>query len=209
MRKIIAALEVSLDGFIEGPNGEIDWIDSWEDLFGFLPQVDTLLLGGGMYPGYEQNWQAIIENPGGVLPLTGKVATRGEIAYAAFASKTPHVVLSRTIAKVAWPNTTIMRNIAEVARMKQQPGKDIHAVGGASLVSSLANAGLIDEIRLIVRPIILGAGKALFAGVARRMPLTLVEAIGMKSGLVRLIYRTSAPSPSNPLASDALPVGHG
>ena len=76
MRKIIAALVVSVDGFIEGPNGELDWVDTWEDPFDLLPQIDTCILGRRMYPGYEQYWGAILANPASVLPLTGKVATR-------------------------------------------------------------------------------------------------------------------------------------
>jgi hypothetical protein len=58
MRKLIAALQVSLDGLIEGPNGELDWIGDWEDTFDLLSEIDVLVLGGGMYPGYEQYWMA-------------------------------------------------------------------------------------------------------------------------------------------------------
>jgi hypothetical protein len=104
-RRIIAALQVSLDGLIEGPNGEVDWIGSWEDSFDLLPEIDTLVLGGGAYPGYEQYWLAIFANPEGVLPLTGKVPSKGEVEYARFADKTPHVVLSRTLDTVAWKMT--------------------------------------------------------------------------------------------------------
>ena len=82
MRKIIAALQVSVDGFIEGPNGELDWVDTWEDPFDLSHQIDACVLGAGMYPGYEQYWRAILANPGGILPFTGRVATPGEIEYA-------------------------------------------------------------------------------------------------------------------------------
>ncbi len=68
---------------------------SWSDSFDLLPQIDTCILGGGMYPGYEQYWLAILANPEGVLPLTGMVATKDEVAYAHFADKTPHVVPRR------------------------------------------------------------------------------------------------------------------
>ena len=104
MRKIIAALITSLDGLIEGPNGELDWVDSWEDPFDLLPQIDTCILGRGMYPGYEQYWGAILADPGGVLPFTGRVATKGEIDYAHFAARTPHIVVSRTLTTVGWTN---------------------------------------------------------------------------------------------------------
>jgi dihydrofolate reductase len=190
MRKIIAALVVSVDGFIEGPNGELDWVDSWEDPFDLLPQIDTCILGRGMYPAYERYWGAILADPEGILPFTGKVATKGEIAYVHFAERTPHIVVSRTLDNVAWTNTRIVRDIEEIRRMKQQPGKDMHAVGGATLVGSLLKGGLIDELRLVVHPILLGGGKALFKDVTERHALKFLGAKPMESGLVRLTYST-------------------
>jgi dihydrofolate reductase len=188
MRKIIAALQVSLDGYIEGPNGEIDWIRSWEDPFDILPQIDTCILGGGMYPGYEQYWGAIMADPSAVSPFTGLAATPGEVEYARFARGARHFVLSRTLQAVAWPNTRIIRDPSEIGALKQQPGKDMHAVGGASLVGSLINLGLLDELRVVVQPILLGAGKALFSDVTDRHPLKLGEARTIAGGLVRLTY---------------------
>jgi dihydrofolate reductase len=187
-RRIIAALEVSLDGLIEGPNGEVDWIGSWEDSFALLPEIDTLVLGGGAYPGYEQYWLAILANPQGVLPLTGKFPSTGEVNYARFADKTPHVVLSRTLDAVAWKTTRIVRHVADIAALKQQPGKDIHAVGGASLVSTLMNEGLVDQLRLTVHPVVLGKGTALFKEVEGRHGLELLEARPLTGGRVSLTY---------------------
>lgn len=192
VRKIVAALRTSLDGLIEGPNGELDWVDAWEDPFDLLPQIDTCVLGRGMYPGYEQYWGAILANPGGILPFTGRVATRGEIEYARFAARTPHIVVSSTLNEVGWNNTRIVRNIEALRAMKQQPGKGMHAVGGATLVSSLMNAGLIDELRIVVQPIVLGRGKALFNDVKERHVLTLLDARQLQSGMVRLTYRTGS-----------------
>jgi dihydrofolate reductase len=190
MRKIIAALHMSLDGFIEGPNGELDWVETWEDMFDLLPQIDTCILGRGMYPGYEQYWSAILANPEGILPFTGKVASKGEIDYAQFAAKTSHIVLSKTLDEVAWNNTRIVRDIDEIRNIKQQPGKDMHAVGGATLIGSLMNQRLIDELRLVVNPILLGGGKALFKDVKERHALKLLETKLLKSGMVRLTYST-------------------
>jgi len=191
MRKVIAGLLVSVDGFIEGPSGELDWVDMWEDPFDLLPQIDTCILGRGMYPGYEQYWSAVLANPKGTLPFTGKVASEGEIAYAHFAERTPHVVLSKTFAKVTWKHTRIVRDIEEIRRMKQRPGKDMHAVGGATLVGSLMNQRVIDELRLVVYPIVLGGGKALFKDVRERQALTFLGAKPLESALVRLTYSTS------------------
>ena len=196
MRKIIAALQTSVDGFIEGPNGEVDWVESWENPFDLLPQIDTCILGRGMYAGYEQYWRAVLANPKGILPFTGKVATEGEIAYSHFADQTPHIVLSKTLDKVAWKTTRIVRDLEEIRSLKQQPGKDMYAVGGATLVSSLMNLGLIDELRLIVHPLLLGGGKALFRDVKERHPLKLLRTEPLTSGNVSLTYSTQSEQPA-------------
>lgn len=187
-RKIIAALQVSLDGHIEGPNGELDWIGSWEDTFDLLPEIDTCVLGAGMYPGYEQYWLAILANPEGVLPLTGRVPSKGEVEYARFADKTPHVVLSKTLDTVAWETTRIVRDVADIRALKHEPGKHIHAVGGASLVSTLMNEHLVDQLRLTVHPVVLGTGKALFKDVDARHRLDLVETRPLAGGRISLTY---------------------
>ena len=186
---------MSVDGFIEGPNGELDWAmaedeETWRDVFEMLESVDTCILGRVMYPEYEQYWLAVLANPDGPLPLSEKPATKNEIAYARWADKTPHVVVSKTLDKVAWKATRIVRDLEEIRKLKQQPGKDMHVVGGATLVSSLMNAGLIDEVRLMVNPIILGGGKALFKDVKERKSMKLVQTKPLKSGKVSLTYST-------------------
>jgi dihydrofolate reductase len=197
MRKIIAALQVSVDGFIEGPNGELNWAmtedkETWRDIFEMLTHVDTFILGRGMYPAYEQYWLAILANPAGILPFSGRIASKNEIAYARLADRTPHIVVSGTLDKVAWKTTRIVRDVEEIRKMKQQPGKDMHVVGGATLVSSLMNLGLIDELRLMVNPLILGEGKALFKDVKERHALKLIQAKPLKSGKVSLTYSTQS-----------------
>ena len=104
--------------------------------------------------------------------------------------KIPHVVVSKTLDKVAWKTTRIIRDVEENRRLKQQPGKDMHAVGGATLVSSLMNLGLIDEIQLTINPLIFGGGKALFKDVKERHALELTRTKPLKSGKVVLTYRT-------------------
>jgi dihydrofolate reductase len=193
MRKIIAALQVSLDGFIEGPKEELDWVDSWEDAFDVIGNVDAFILGGRMYPGYEQYWQAVLDNPRSILPGTNRPATDGEIAYAEFAGRTPHIVVSNRLQTVAWKNTTIVRDIQEVGRLKERPGSAMHAVGGATLVSSLVNAGLVDEIRLVMQPVLLGGGTPLFKDVKGRHGLTLLEARPQNAGAVWLSFSVSQP----------------
>ena len=142
-----------------------------------------------MYPGYAQYWRAILANPTGILPFTGGVASPGEIEYARFADRTPHFVLSTTLGSLDWPTARIIRSADEIRRMKQQPGKDIYAVGGATLISSLMNMDLVDEIRLLVHPVVLGGGKALFEQVNGRHALALTDVGPIASGRVRLTYR--------------------
>ena len=193
MRKLIAALNTSLDGFIEGPNGEQDWVKHedehvWNTMNEMLDSVDTYVLGRVMYPEYEQYWTAVLANPTSVTPLTGRAPSKHEINFARRASKTPHVVVSKTLDEVAWENTRIVRDIDEIRKLKQQSGKDIYVVGGATLVSSLMNAGLVDELRLLVNPIVLGRGKSLFKDVTAPHKLELVRAKPLKSGQVSMTY---------------------
>jgi dihydrofolate reductase len=188
MRKIVAALQISLDGFIEGPNGEIDWIDTWEDRFQLTPQIGAFVMGGGMYAGYEFYWRSILADPSGILPFSGKTATAGEVEYAMFADKTPHYVLSNTLQEVSWEITRVVHSMEEIRDLKQQSGDDIHALGGAGFVGSLLNEGLVDEIRLLVHPVILGGGKALFKDVELRQSLRLVKSDARDSGHLLLTY---------------------
>jgi dihydrofolate reductase len=107
------------------------------------------------------------------------------------AAKTPHIVVSTTLNRVSWPPTArIIRDVAELRTLKGQAGKNMYVVGGATLVASLLNEDLIDELRLIVHPILLGGGKALFGGVNKRRSLNLVQAKSTESGRVILTYRT-------------------
>jgi dihydrofolate reductase len=190
-RRIIAALQVSLDGLIEGPNGELDWIGSWEDTFELLPEIDACVLGGGMYPGYEQYWLAVLANPDGILPFSGKRPSEREVEYARFADKTPQVVLSTTLDNVGWKTARLVRDVAAIRALKQEPGKNIHAVGGASLVSTLMNEGLVDQVRLTVHPVVLGNGKALFKDVDARHRLELLETRQSTAGRVSLTYNVA------------------
>ena len=139
--------------------------------------------GEGCTRDTRQYWRAILANPKGILPFTGRAATPGETDTARFADQTPHFVLSTTLESVDWPTARIIRSVDEIRLMKQQPGKDIHAVGGATLVSSLMNNDLVDEIRLVVQPVVLGGGKALFKDVNRRHELALTDVGPIASGV--------------------------
>jgi len=189
-RTMIAALQVSLDGLVQGPNGEKDWVDSWADAIELIPDVDTFVLGGRMYPDYGDYWESIYANPERTLPFQERIPSKSEIAYARLAAQTPHIVLSTTLKSVSWPAAQIIRDVAELRTLKGQPGKNMYVVGGATLVASLLNEALIDELRLIVHPIVLGKGQALFSGVNKRLSLDLVQARSTESGRLIVAYRT-------------------
>jgi len=192
-RKMIAALQVSLDGFIQGPDGEKDWADSWASALQLIPDVDMFVLGGRMYPDYGAYWESIEANPDRVPPFQEKIPTKSEVAYARLAATTPHIVLSTTLTSVSWPPTAqVIRDVAELRTLKSQPGKNMYVVGGATLVATLLNENLIDELRLIIHPVVLGKGQGLFSSVARRLVLDLVQARANEAGRVIVTYRRRA-----------------
>jgi dihydrofolate reductase len=188
MRKLIAAIKTSLDAKVEGPEGTADWVESWSEDFGLTPQIDACLLGGGMYPGYEAYWSAVQTKPETPAWITGEPPTAAEREWAEFIKKTPHYVLSSTLDTAAWPNTRFLRSVEDVADLKQEPGKDVYLVGGARITASLIDAGLVDELRLIVYPLIAGAeSTALFATSPRR-PAKLLKVQQRDSGKLALTY---------------------
>ena len=188
MRKLIAGMKTSVDGKIEGPEGFADWVDTWTDDYGLTPQIDACLLGAHMYPGYEQYWTAMQNEPDKPLPMTGKLPTPAELEWARFAAKTPHYVLSSTLTSAAWPSTRFLRGVGDVAALKREAGKDIYLMGGAQIVASLIDAGLVDELRLIVYPLVAGEGKALFASMTSRRWLELQKVQQLPGGHVSLVY---------------------
>ena len=153
-----------------------------------MPQVDACVLGRGMYPGYEGYWTAIRNEPDKPVWIGGSAPTPAEIEWARFAARTPHYVLSNTLTSALWPNTSFVRGLQEIAALKQQPGKDIYLVGGARTAASFIDAGLVDELRLIVYPLIAGEGKALFGTAKRRRGLELRKVQQLPDGRVSLIY---------------------
>ena len=188
MRKLIAGMRVSLDSQFEGPDGYADWVDAWSDGYGVVPQCDACLLGAGMYPGYEQYWTRIQNEPDQPHPATGQKPTPDEVEYARFTARTPHYVLSTTMNLVSWPQTSFLRGVADVETLKKQSGKDIYLVGGGQTLTSLIDAGLVDELRLTIYPLIAGGEKALFATIRQRHNLELRKVDLLESGKVSLIY---------------------
>ncbi len=188
MRKLIAGMKISLDGKFEPAEGAAHWVQAWADDYGVTPDIDACVLGAGMYPGYEWYWTAIRNEPDKPAWITGAPPTPAEIAWARFTGQTPHYVLSNTLTSATWPNTSFLRRLDDLAALKRQNGKDIYLIGGARTTAGLIDAGLVDELRLIVYPLIAGGGKGLFATIERRHGLALRSAQPLPDGRVRLVY---------------------
>jgi dihydrofolate reductase len=194
-RPFIAAMQVTLDGFSVGPDGNADWVDSWADGLELLPRVDAFVLGAGMFPGYEAFWTAIREDPAAAAEWLGRDPYPREIEYARVAAETPHLVLSTTLRDAAWPTARIVRDLDELRAFKVQPGGPVYVVGGARLVRSLIDEALLDELRLSVHPVAIGAGAPLLSGITRRQDLELIDSESTATGRVNLTYgvRTRRP----------------
>lgn len=178
-RRVFLDLAVTLDGFIEGPNGEVDWciMDPDMDFNQFLNQIDTILYGRKSYDIWGQ-----------YIPKNEDSDTDKEM-WRLVHSKEKYV-FSRTQKET--DNRAIFINdniVEEVNKLKKKPGRDIWLYGGSSLITTFINLGLVDEFRLSVHPIILGEGKPLFIDINKRINLQIVETKKFSSGVVQLIYR--------------------
>jgi dihydrofolate reductase len=168
MRKLVLALAVSLDGLIEGPNGEYDWcfMDQDYGMSEFMSRVDAIFVGRKTY-----EMSLGIEADMSGMP------------------KMDEYVFSNTLDKVKEGSTLITGDIkTEVEKIKKQHGKDIWLFGGASLTSTLMNLKLIDEVHLGVHPILLGGGKPLLREISERINLKLIDSKTYSTGLVALKY---------------------
>lgn len=180
-RKIILDLAVTLDGFIEGPAGEVDWciMDPDMDFTDFLNKIDTILYGRKSYDLWGQ-----------YIPESEVSDTEREIWELVHSKK--KYVFSKKISGIVGNATLIKDNLKEeVSRIKKEPGKDIWLYGGASLITTFIDLGLVDEYRLSVHPVVLGAGKPLFSNIKQRLNLKLVDTRRFSSGVVQLCYRPS------------------
>ncbi|MCF0074456.1 dihydrofolate reductase family protein [Dyadobacter sp. CY261] len=179
MRKIILDLAVSLDGFIEGPNGEIDWIvmdDSvGNGLVDFLKDIDTIFYGRVSYDLWGQ------------YQPEESASEAEKSLWAAVHSKEKYVFSQHANGdgKATYVNANIAEKVNEVRNM---PGKDIWLYGGGSLITTFINQDLIDVYRLAIYPVILGAGKPLFNNLEHRVNLQLNEATGASNGVTMLSY---------------------
>ena len=179
MRKLFWQMSVTLDGFMEGPNRELEHTAEFADpdfdryAGEMLQSIDAMLLGRRTYEMFAGYWPS----------ATGPDADR--------MNQLPKVVFSRTLKKVDWANSRLVNgNVGEaVTRLKQQPGKDLALFGSANLAATLSQLGLIDEYRLLVTPVILGVGTPMFKNIESTFNLQLLKATTWSSGTVALWYR--------------------
>jgi dihydrofolate reductase len=185
-RKIVLSMFTTLDGFIAGPNGEFDAFDPSEEevAFGneFFKSVDGFLFGRVIYEGFVSFWDT-------VDPTDASLSDANREFADIFRMKT-RVVFSRTLDKVDERAILIRENIAaKVSKLKQQPGGDFVLVCGPELLATFVRFGLIDEYRLMVLPVVLGSGKALFRDVPGELKLELLSTKVFASGTVLHHYR--------------------
>jgi dihydrofolate reductase len=190
MRKIITTTWVTLDGFIAGPNEEMDWVIVDEEMSQYEDDVvsaaDTLLLGRVTYQSFAGSWPYVPDNP---------AAPPGEKEYARKLNAMRKIVFSKTLPTVEWNNSSLVKEVLPeaITKLKHEPGGDMLIYGSASIVQTLTNHGLIDEYQLLVHPVVLGSGKPLFRDIRDRRKLQLVKTKTFSSGVIGLYYQPEKP----------------
>jgi dihydrofolate reductase len=185
MRKIVSFTHVSLDGYVAGPNGEMDWITYDEDMVkdarALTDNASAALYGRVTYQMMEGYWPTVPSNPN---------STPEELHHAEWIENIHKVVFSRTLDKVAWNNTQLIKdNITEeVMKLKQQPGKDMLIFGSPDLTHTLARLGLVDQYRLNLNPTAIGGGAPLFETDQEKTKLKLIDSKTMPNGVIALRY---------------------
>lgn len=178
-RRVILDLAVTLDGFIEGKNGEVDWciMDAEMEFTDFLNQIDAIFYGRKSY----ELW-------GQFTP--GKDVSDAERELWEAVHNKEKYVFSKTQKTPPEHNAIFINDhiLEEVTKIKSTPGKDIWLYGGSSLITTFIKLGLVDEFRLSVHPVVLGEGKPLFTDVEQRLNLKLASTRSFSSGVVQLVY---------------------
>jgi dihydrofolate reductase len=181
VRKVLVSMMVTVDGMFAGPDGDIGWHNVDEEFNDFaieqLDSVDTLLFGRVTYEGMASWWPT-------------EMGLKDDPDVAVRMNALEKVVFSRTLDTADWEHTRLVKDdlAGEVSRLKALPGKDMVIFGSGTIVTQLADAGLIDEYRLFVAPVALGGGTALFTGLAEAQRLKLLDARAFNSGNVLLRY---------------------
>jgi len=187
--KLFTFMTISLDGFFEGRDHDISWHNVDDEVKKFaieqLRETDTILFGRRTYELFEDFWPKAADDP--------KIS-KDNLEIASLINNMNKVVFSKTLTKVKekenWRNVKLIHDVnpEEIKRWKQESGKDLD-IGGSNLAVSFAQLGLIDEIRIMVAPIILGEGTRLFEGIKDKLNLSLLKTRTFKSGNVLLYYQ--------------------
>jgi len=185
LRKLKLQVQMSIDGCIAGPNGEMDWMVGLQDdkinkyVNELTESFGTILLGRKMADGFISYWSDVINKPNDPWYALGKKMI-----------EIPKVVFTKTLKKTKWINTDIATGdiTDEIMKLKRQEGKDMVVYGGASFDSSLIRENLIDEYYLFINPVAIGNGKTIFGDLKEVRKLSLVESITFDSGIVLLHY---------------------
>ncbi len=185
MRKLKLQVQMTLDGYIAGLNGEMDFMAwNWDDglkqyVKDITEPVDCIILGRKLAEGFIPYWGSVAANPDDPEFTSGKKFT-----------DTHKVVFTKTLDKSEWDNTVLAKGnlIDEIIKLKKQDGKDIIAYGGATFVSALIKQGLIDEFHLFINPVAIGDGMTIFKEIDSKQYLTLVKATSFDCGIIVLNY---------------------
>lgn len=185
MRKLKLQVQTTIDGFIAGTNGEMDWMQlPWtEDVTNYVKQitepVDTILLGRKLAEGFIPHWESVAKNP-------NDPDFEGGVKY----TNTPKVVFTKTLEKSIWDNTILAKGdlVEEVNKLKRQTGNDIIVFGGGTFVTSLIKAGLIDEFHLFINPSAIANGMTIFKGRETKQKMNLKLAQQFDCGIALLCY---------------------
>lgn len=189
MRKLVLFLHASLDGFVEGPKGEMDlgWASYDADLEKYVKEnlstADTVLWGRGTYQMMHSYWTSVPSNPS---------ASQHELNHAEWIEKTAKIVFSTTLEKVEWNNSRLVKEDVEeeIKNLKQQQGKDMVILGSPRFAHHLMQLDLIDEYKITVSPVLIGSGLPLFQGLKEKINLKLIENKTFDSGAIGLVYQT-------------------
>lgn len=183
MRKLKLQVQISVDGFVAGPNGELDWMlfsrskdDKLAEYVNALTDsCDTILLGRKMTDGFVNYWTSMLDKP-----------ESPEYSFARKMVDTPKVVFSKTVKESIWANTLVVNGdlVEEVEKLKQKNGKGIIVYGGATFVSNLIKENLIDEFHLSINPTAIGRGMTIFDKLEDRLKFNLVQSNTFSNGKV-------------------------
>lgn len=189
MRKVYLFMMVSLDGYFEGLNHDLSWHNVDEEFNKFaieqLKEADLILFGRRTYQLMEAYWPKAAKDP---------AMSKEDLEVANLMNNANKIVFSRTLDKIEehenWKNVKLVHEFdpEEIRRLKEQSGKGIW-VGGSDLAVSFIKAGLIDEFRLMINPVVVGSGTTLFKGLANKLNLELVKTRTFKSGNILLYYK--------------------